>query len=126
MKFLIDNALSSALSQKLRQEGHDAIHVREIGLGSASDPIIFERAASEERVVISADTDFGTLLALRASSKPSFILFRREDNRPLSQFQVLMTNLPLITSDLEKGAVIVFEEVRIRIRSLPIIKGENK
>lgn len=56
MKFLIDNAISPALSQKLRQEGHDAIHVREIGLGSASDPIIFERAASEERVVIDERT----------------------------------------------------------------------
>ena len=48
MKFLIDNALSPALAALLQQAGHDAIHVRELGLQHADDEVIFERAAAEQ------------------------------------------------------------------------------
>jgi predicted nuclease of predicted toxin-antitoxin system len=67
MKFLIDNSLSPALAALLQRAGHDAIHVRSIGLQHADDEVIFERAAAEHRIVVSADADFGTLLAGRSS-----------------------------------------------------------
>jgi predicted nuclease of predicted toxin-antitoxin system len=125
MRFLVDNALSPVVAQKLREEGHDAIHTREIGMAAASDPIVFDRAADDERILISADTDFGTLLAMRESTKPSVILFRREDHRPPSQVSRLIAELPNLSPDLEKGAMIVIEDARVRIRPLPILRHEN-
>ena len=64
MKFLIDNALSPLIARELSANGHDAIHVRDIGLAKADDEIILARAKSEDRIIVSADTDFGTLIAI--------------------------------------------------------------
>jgi len=63
MRFLVDNALSPVLAALLTQAGHDALHVRTIELHRAEDAVIFERAATDDRIVVSADTDFGALLA---------------------------------------------------------------
>jgi len=122
MKILVDNALSPIIAHGLRDKGYDAIHVRDLGMAAASDPEILEMASQQDRIIISADTDFSTLLALRQASKPSFILFRQTDKRPHSQLQFLLTHLPTLKDDLHAGCVVVFEDQRIRLRTLPIFK----
>jgi predicted nuclease of predicted toxin-antitoxin system len=121
LKFLIDNALSPRVAEALRQAGFDAIHVRDLGLGDAADPVILEMAASEGRTLVSADTDFAAILAHRGADRPSVILFRRgADRRPERQVLLLLSNLAAIEAFVDAGCIVVFEEARLRIRSLPL------
>ena len=88
---------------------------------SASDEEVFALAEREDRVLVSADSDFGTIIAIRALPKPSLILFRRgADRRPDAQLAPLLVNLGELAGDLQAGSVVVIEQARIRIRPLPI------
>ncbi len=124
MRFLIDNALSPQLAELLCQADHDAVHVRDFDMQDASDEAIFELAQKEHRCLISADTDFGTLLALRQEISPSVILLRRpSQRRPVEQVQLLLSNLHAITEAIAQGSIVSVEETRIRVRKLPINNG---
>ncbi len=121
MRFLIDNALSPVVVDELRRAGHEALHVRDLGMQASTDGEIFELARSEDRVLVSADTDFGALLALGRTAKPSVVIFRRTSGRrPEAQAKLLLDCLPDARESLERGSVVVIEETRLRIKSLPI------
>ena len=123
MRFLVDNAVSPDLARGRPRAGHDAVHVRDYGLQKAEDEVVFERAVLEDRILVSADTDFGTLLALRQASKPSVILFRHgAPHSPRMQLALLLANLEEIRDPLGHGSLVSFETTRKRVRALPIVR----
>ncbi|MDG4773734.1 DUF5615 family PIN-like protein [Solwaraspora sp. WMMD792] len=125
MRFLVDNNLSPAVATGLHAHGHDAEHVRDYGLAAAPDEVVLERARQEQRVLISADTDFGTLLASSGADEPSVLLVRRISGRRAAQIvAILAANLDAIADDLASGAVVVVGENWLRVRPLPILPGK--
>ena len=54
------------------------------------------------------------------------ILWRHPQKRPETQVTLLLANLANISEALEQGSIVVFEVMRIRIRSLPIGGEETK
>ena len=76
MRFLVDENLSPKLAGLLQSDGHDVVHVRDIGLASSTDQTVIDTARARDRVLVSADSDFGTLLARSGATSPSFLLIR--------------------------------------------------
>lgn len=121
MRLLIDNNLSPLLAERFKAAGHDSVHVRDIGLQAATDSVVLERAQAENRVLISADTDFSTLLARSRAASPSVLLIRRlTGRRAVDQFEIIQANLPSVADDLAAGAVVVISDYRVRVRRLPL------
>jgi predicted nuclease of predicted toxin-antitoxin system len=75
MRFLIDNSVSWRLADLLSRLGHEAIHVRQVGLGDAADAEIYAHAVQERQIIVTQDVDFGTLLAMDKSKSTAVILY---------------------------------------------------
>lgn len=120
MKFLVDEALSSRVASLLREAGHDAVHVGDRALLGKPDEDVMRAAAAEGRVILSADTDFGEMLALGAYAGPSVMLLRRAPHAPERQAAVVLAALPDTEESLEAGAVVVVTPGLARVRDLPI------
>lgn len=121
MKFLIDANLSPRLLAPLCAGGFDATHVADIGLATATDSEIFDHAVSEGFVIVTADSDFAMLLALRRSTSPSVIQLRHvAELGPDAHVDLLLSNLPSIVDELERGVVVSLSPTRLSIRDLPI------
>lgn len=121
MKFLIDNNLSPLLADVLKAAGHDAVHVRDLGLQAAPDAVVLERADVGGQVLISADTDFGGLLSRSQADGPSVILIRRlVGRRSAEQASIILANLDQVAGDLAAGAMVVIHEDTLRVRRLPM------
>ena len=82
MPFLADMGVSHRTVGWLKEQGHDAIHLREQGLQRMRDPDILEKARQEDRALLTMDLDFGALLAANRGLLPSVIIFRLEDETP--------------------------------------------
>lgn len=121
MRLLVDANLSPRVAELLRADGHDAVHVRERGLQRAEDPEVAGLAVTEERVLVSEDTDFAALLAHSGADRPSLVLLRSGDPlTPDAQARVLGDALTTAEGDLSSGAIVVVEPARLRIRLLPL------
>ena len=106
MNFLVDAQLPPALAQWISSQGHQSTHVFDIGLQTADDPVIWERARNDRAVIISKDEDFVDRWIL--SDKPVPLVWIRKGN---CSNQVLMAWLEPLWSDtltrLEQGERLV-------------------
>jgi predicted nuclease of predicted toxin-antitoxin system len=120
MRFLADAGISPRTVECLSQAGHDAVHVRTLQMHRASDQVILDHAATDARIVLTFDLDFGDILALGVRDRPSVILFRLSDERPEAVNRRLLVVLAEQATALTAGALILVEDTRYRVRRLPI------
>jgi predicted nuclease of predicted toxin-antitoxin system len=104
----------------LRAAGHDVVHLRDEGLQRLPNGEIFSKAASEHRIVLTFDLDFGEIVAAIEGAPTSIILFRLRDPRSSSVIDRLATVLAESIEALESGAIVVVEDSRHRVPRLPI------
>lgn len=121
MRFLVDANLSPVVAAALRDAGHDSVHVIDLGLFTADDDRILDEAAQDDRVILTADADFGALLAIGGLAKPSVVLLRSSDHLgPSEQAAMILANLPQLEDDLDAGAIASISRSWVRVRNLPV------
>lgn len=69
MRFLIDEMFSPAVARHLTNLGHDAQHVRDVGLSGRTDDEVLDHAVAEDLVVVTDNAvDFVALLEAATSA----------------------------------------------------------
>ena len=120
MRILADMHISPITVHFLQDLGHDAIRVNEILPSNSSDKTIVETAKKDRRVIITQDLDFSEIISLAGKKAPSLISLRLSSSRIEYVNKRLEEVLPKIEYDVKKGSIIVAEDSRIRLRSLPV------
>ena len=121
MKLLLDQGLPRSSSERLCRAGIDTVHVGELGFSTAEDGAILQLGRAQDRVVVTLDADFHTLLALAGATSPSVIRIRIEGLSGENLANLLITVLAQCAIDLSQGAAVTVQVGRIRIRHLPIV-----
>ncbi|ANV88589.1 MULTISPECIES: DUF5615 family PIN-like protein [unclassified Picosynechococcus] len=120
MKFLADMGISPKTVRWLRNQGHDAIHLLEQGLEKLTDAQILEKARQENRIILTVDLDFGTLLALSKAKLPSVVIFRLGNaSREVIEDRLAFV-LEQCSTELRQGVAISVDDEKVRLRSLPM------
>jgi predicted nuclease of predicted toxin-antitoxin system len=123
-RLLLDANLSPALAQALRWRGHDAVHVNDVGLGHAPDPVIFKAAGAARRAVVTHDSDFLQLLAAQPGGPAVVHLSQRElQHNPvvgrLAQAIRLSEVLQELGDRLTPGLGVKVSAVAVRVERSP-------
>ena len=103
----------------LNSHGHEAIHLRDQGLQRLPNGAIFEKGIAESRVIVTFDLDFGEIVALSKGRKTGVVLFRLRNTRVSFVIQRLSEVVAECSDALARGAVVIVEETRHRVREFP-------
>jgi len=120
MKFLIDMNLSPDWVEELQSRGWQAVHWSTLGALDATDRTIMDWARQHDCVVFTHDLDFGAVLAVTRAAGPSVIQVRTQDVMPKHLGPLLASILSQHESVLEKGALLIVDESKARVRLLPL------
>ncbi|MCB0002956.1 MAG: DUF5615 family PIN-like protein [Anaerolineae bacterium] len=122
MRLLLDQGLPRSAAPMLSEGGIDTLHVGEIGYSTAEDAEIIKYAQAEDRVVVTLDADFHSLLAHSGATSPSVIRIRIEGLRAQPVANLLQVVCAQTEEDLVFGAVVTVQTGRVRVRRLPLIR----
>jgi predicted nuclease of predicted toxin-antitoxin system len=106
VRFLIDTQLPAALAQWLREKGHNAEHVLEIGLAQSKDSPIWQYATQNQAAIITKDEDFAEWIR-RGRRGPAIVWLRIRNSSKgvlLTWFDPL---LPLVVQKLRQGEQLI-------------------
>jgi predicted nuclease of predicted toxin-antitoxin system len=120
MKLLLDQGLPRSAAKLLREGGIDTLHVGEIGLSTANDNEILQRGREDDRVVVTLDADFHSLLAFSRIISHSVIRLRIEGLNGPKAANLIKETVLHSKEDLANGALVTVQPGRIRIRRLPL------
>lgn len=120
MKLLVDMNLSPVWVSFLAEAGFEAVHWSDIGTAEAADAELMLWAVEHECVVLTADLDFGAILAATRGVRPSVIQLRSDILTPYAVGGTVVVALRQAQQELLDGALVSVDPARARLRILPL------
>jgi predicted nuclease of predicted toxin-antitoxin system len=120
LKFLVDVGVSKKVEEYLKTQGYDTKNVRDVDTRMTDENII-RLAASEQRMVITMDKDFGELVYHSDIEHCGVLLLRMENatgSEKLDVVSYILSNY----SDKIKDSFCVYQNNRFRIRKRKTVK----
>jgi predicted nuclease of predicted toxin-antitoxin system len=118
MQFIANENIPLKSVQRLREEEHDIIAIAEEKPG-ATDPVVLRYAASEQRILLTFDRDYGELIYRLGLPAPAGIVyFRFIPTTPEEPAERLLELVQVPELSLE-GQFTVIGEGQVRQRPLP-------
>jgi predicted nuclease of predicted toxin-antitoxin system len=119
-RFLLDENMPRPLEAALRNEGHDAVAVQDVGLRGQPDTAVIAYATVEGRVLVTRDVEFGNLRIYPLGSHAGVVLMRYPNKTTIDEvIQLITAALRLLTEDDLIGNLVVLDPQRLRIRRKP-------
>lgn len=119
MRFLIDADLPRAATRILRRHGHQAVDVRDLGLGAAKDDVIARHAREHGLCLVTGDFDFADIRIYPPSRYPGIVVLVIPGTASSIYIRELVTSFIRqedVLSELP-GKLAIVEVGRIRLRS---------
>ncbi len=120
LRIVVDMNLSAEWIGTLQAAGYDAVHWSKVGPATADDEVIMAWANENDRVVLTHDLDFGTVLALTGADGPSVVQIRTQRVLPEHLSSSVIAILKKYQAELLAGSIVVADEGKHRVRLLPI------
>jgi predicted nuclease of predicted toxin-antitoxin system len=121
LRFLLDMGISYKVARWLNTNGHDAVHLNDESLYQLPDNLILEKAIVENRIILTADMDFGHILAFTKTTAVSVIQFRISDLSIENIVPKLLIVFENYQEELQAfSTIITIQEHKIRFKTLPI------
>jgi predicted nuclease of predicted toxin-antitoxin system len=120
MKILVDMNLSPGWVEFLAGAGIEAIHWSSAGAHDAPDRDVMQWAAERDYTLLTADLDFGTILAAQRRSRPSVVQVRAENLAASVVGDIVVSAMQLARAEIDRGAIVSIDPTRSRVRLLPL------
>ncbi len=104
----------------LAEAGYEAVHWSETGSGNETDSELMAWAANRGYAILTADLDFGAILAASGGAGPSVIQVRSDILTTDAVGQAVIRALYQAKHELMDGALISVDATRARLRLLPL------
>ena len=116
MKFKVDENLPVELAELVREAGHDALTVGEQQLKGSQDLDLARVCKTEDRVLVTLDTDFADLRLYPPEKHSGLLVLRLAKQDKPHVMSVFRRVLKVLGEESIAGYLWVVDETRIRIR----------
>jgi predicted nuclease of predicted toxin-antitoxin system len=118
VKFLLDQDVYAVTEQHLQKLGHDIVTARALGMSQADDTDLLVKAEQGQRIFVSRDRDFGSLVFIEG--KGGGVIYLRITPATVNAVHAELQNVLMRYSEEQlRNAFVVVEPGRHRFRQRP-------